>query len=90
MAKRKKPSETATPGGLRGVDTFIDEAIAFNARHPELDEQQQAFGGLLWGAMRAIAECPNCPGRFRVPLDGDWNRLYCPGCGYLWQRTEQP
>lgn len=53
------------------VDTFVDSALDFTERHRNLDAQQASFGGLLWGAMRAIAECPDCPGRFRVPVEPD-------------------
>lgn len=80
-----------------GADTFIDEALAFTERHRDLDPQQHSFGGLVWGMLRAIAECPNDPGVFRVPVDADgkqlgplanWAYLACPKCGGVWAYQE--
>jgi hypothetical protein len=68
------------------VGVFVDEGLAFDRRHPELDETRRAWGALAWGLMRALAACPDCPGVFRQPIDGDWNRLLCPRCGGLWTR----
>ena len=70
---------------LHAVDTFVDEAAAFHRRHPDLDAQQASFGGLAWGLLRALAECPECPGTFRRPLDAAWTRLACPRCGGVWE-----
>lgn len=80
---------------MHSVDTFIDEAIGFTKRHPDLDGQQQAFGGSLMGFMKAIAECPDCPGVFRIPFDsdwkpnafGEWKYLGCPKCEKFWTYT---
>ncbi len=75
---------------LHSVNTFTDEAMGFLDRHPALDAQQQSFGGVVWGFMRAIAECPDCPGKFRVPLDDDWHQLYCTSCEHVWVFVDQP
>lgn len=69
------------------TDTFTDEALAFTRRHPDLTPQQQTFGGLAWGLMRAIAECPDCPGVIRTPRD-NWRHLDCPACQKRWTREE--
>jgi hypothetical protein len=73
--------EEATTDTLR---TVMEEAAAFNTRHNCL-----FLGGLIWGLWRAWAECPDCPGSFRVPLDED--RIYwtCPNCRKVWQRREK-
>lgn len=78
--------------------TFVDETNAFQARHrDELDELGPAatsFGMVTWGMMRALAECPDGPGTFRIPVghrigrsDG-WDALACPTCQKVW--TRQP
>lgn len=72
------------------VATVCDEGRAFDERHrDELNETQRAMGGLIWGLMRALAECPNCPGTFCTPIgerfgcESAFDVLVCPGC----QRT---
>lgn len=77
---------------MRGVNTFVDEAMSFQSRHNALNNIQSAFGGTLFGFMKALAECPECPGHFRIPYDadgtpnafGEWAYLYCPNCKALW------
>lgn len=70
------------------LDTFMDGWGGFNERHPEMADNP--LGGMTWGFMRAIAECPECPGVFRVPVNGkDWDVLGCPRCGGVW-RWEDP
>lgn len=74
------------------VDTFVTESASFLKRHPGLDDVQKSFGGLTWGLMRAVAECPNCPGHYRVPITADgqidhsgaWDRLACSHCRHVW------
>lgn len=70
------------------TDTFVDNAIAFTDRHPDLNETQKAIGGTWYGILRALFECPNCPGMYRIPLDEHWadpgGRLYCRNCGETW------
>lgn len=70
---------------MSSVDTVVDEWAAFNARNP--DVAKHGWGGLLWGFMRAIAECPACgPGVYRHPVDGNsWDLLACPKCGGVWR-----
>lgn len=82
------------------TDTFTNEALAFTERHGEqLGPVAATFGGLTFGAMKAIAECPNCPGHFRVPYDaegrlawpvgnGNWKYLRCPECKGVWKLGE--
>ncbi len=78
------------------VKTFTDEALGFIDRNPALNNVQQTFGGLLFGSMRALAECPVCPGHFRIPLDedgtpnafGSWTYLVCQNCQNTW--TSKP
>ena len=66
------------------IDTFMDAWADFDHRHPEYKDNP--LGGMTWGFMRAIAECPRCPGVFRVPVDGsNWDLLRCPACGGLWK-----
>jgi hypothetical protein len=77
---------------LHSVGTFVDEGQAFIDRHPDLNEEQATMGGVMWGLLRAIMECDNCPGHYRVPLDKDWDlpggRLYCANCGGVWTRRK--
>ncbi len=64
----------------------VDEMLAFDQRH----QGEYMVGGLVWGLMRAVAECPRCPGVFRVPLDGNsWDELRCPACGGVWQHIPE-
>lgn len=72
-----------TQPDLHSTHTVCDEAKAFTARHPELTGTQQANGMLVWGLLRAVAECPNCPGVFRVSPD-NWHTLVCPQCRGVW------
>ena len=78
------------------VDTFINEAHSFLDRNPQLDSPQQTRGGMTFGYLRAISECPDCPGHFRVPYDseghvawpvgkGDWVYLRCSECKGVWK-----
>ena len=72
---------------LRGVGTFVEEGQSFARRHEaELGPTASVWGGLVYGLMRALAECPACPGTFRVPLDADWRRLACRRCGGVWEQ----
>lgn len=81
---------------MDSVKTFRDEATGFTKRHPDLNATQQAFGGVLLGMMKALAECPDCPGVFRVPFDadwtpnafGEWKYLGCPKCEKIWERAQ--
>lgn len=68
------------------VRTFLTEGQAFVQAHREEvgNDSVVEFGGWVWGLMRAIAECPNCPGVFRVPTDDDWTYLVCPQCKGVW------
>lgn len=69
---------------MEHVDTVCDEAKAFMARHPDLSQTAQATGGLIWGLLRALAQCPDCgPGVYRWSPD-QWHTLLCPQCGGVW------
>jgi hypothetical protein len=80
MSQRDRPD-------FHSVNTFVDEALAFIRRH-KLEGQQATMGGLAWGALRALAECPNCPGTFRIPLDADWSVLFCGKCQAFWYSAD--
>ena len=69
---------------LHSVHTVCEEAKTLAARHPELPDAAQGAGMLAWGLLRAVAECPECPGVFRCPTDTAWTHLDCPHCGGRW------
>jgi hypothetical protein len=75
---------------LHTASTVVDEAKAFMDRHKELNETQAVMGGMWFGFLRALMECSECPGYYRVPLDKEWyrpgGRLYCVHCGGVWIR----
>lgn len=75
---------------LHITNVVVDEAKGFMDRHPDLNETQSGWGGMSFGLLRALMECDNCPGRYRVPLDKEWDspggRLYCAHCGGVWIR----
>jgi uncharacterized protein YbaR (Trm112 family) len=73
---------------MHSVNVVIDEAKAFAERHKELDDASATMGGLAMGFMRAVLECPNCPGHYRIPQDDNWNTLYCHNCGGWGVRDE--
>lgn len=67
--------------------TMVREGQEFIQEHYEEFADFPAalsLGGMAWGLLRAIAECPNCPGVFRVPHDEDWHVLVCPQCHGVW------
>jgi hypothetical protein len=84
--------------------TFVDHAIAFGARNPNLNDTQSALGGLMIGALRALLECDCAPGIFRLPVMpkpdgepgvwvveppfGEMRYLYCKNCGRFWEQIE--
>lgn len=71
------------------VATFTREGLAYIERHPELNEIQKAVGGMAWGMFRAVLECPDHDGAYRVPLDREWVRLVCPVDGAVWDRPSE-
>lgn len=83
---------------MDSVKTYVDEGQSFLSRNDDLDAQQSSFGSLLWASMRAMAECPDCPGAFRIPHDsdwtpnafGEWKYLACPKCQKVWELTSKP
>jgi len=81
-------SDYADP--LHSVHTVVDEGNAFNARHPDLNNTQASLGGLVWGMMRALYECPTCPGKYRVPTVADPNVIVCTNCGGVWTWQDAP
>lgn len=73
------------PNNLHPVQTMCDEGSAFCKRHPGLSETQATWGALTWGLLRAIYECPDCPGHYRRPLEGmREDIIICPHCGRVW------
>ena len=70
--------------GVEKIQTFINEYRVFTETHTDLNDVKLNLGGMAWGFMRAIAECPNCPGVFRIPDNEDWDHLYCPSCHEVW------
>lgn len=74
---------------LDAVGTMVTEGQGFYQRHVDhLGDTAATWGGILWGLMRAIAECPHCPGVYRVPQDDDWRTLICPRCHGEWVRRD--
>ena len=72
------------PTDLHAVNIVCDEGTAFLHRHPELNDTHKSVGGLVYGLLRALAECPDCPpGVFRVSPDG-WQTLVCRQCRGVW------
>ena len=70
---------------LHATHVLCDEGAAFAARHrADLSPPAQSLGALAWGLLRAVAECPVCPGVFRVPSDRAWTHLDCPQCHGRW------
>jgi hypothetical protein len=79
------------------MQTFCDEADAFRDRNraelDELGETATAFGTVTWGLMRALAECPDCPGTFRTPIGtavgaDAFDVLRCPRCERVWATAQ--
>jgi hypothetical protein len=75
---------------LHSVHTVVDEGHAFNARHPDLPDAAASFGALAWGMLRALYECPTCPGKYRVPTKDDANVIVCPNCCGVWTWQDAP
>ena len=71
---------------LHSVHTMVDEGRKFAEEHSELNETQAAWGAVVWGLLRALYECPNCPGYFRVPrmTTVGVEVLWCARCGGQW------
>lgn len=66
-------------------DTFISSASSFIKEHEnELPESLNVLGGVTFGFMNALAECPDCPCVLRIPDNEDWDHLYCPSCKNIW------
>lgn len=76
---------------LHAVNVFADEGAAFADRHPDLSETGRSWGATMWGLLRAVAECPDCPGHFRVfgTYEGK-DAMYCAQCGGLWLKQDEP
>lgn len=81
---------------MRSANYAIDEAAKFLDRHP--DANAHALGGmaaLTFGLMRALYECPHCPGESMIPVSetlkaqqepplvGDW--WVCARCLKAWR-----
>ena len=70
------------------TDIVCDEARAFDARHPGLDDATRALGMLTYGLLRAVLACDCAPGVYRVPQDTGWHTLVCPQCRGVWTYCE--
>ena len=81
-------SDYADP--LHSVHTVIDEGNDFAARHPDLSGAAASTGSLVWGMLRALYECPDCPGKYRVPTKADANVIVCTSCGGVWTWQDAP
>lgn len=69
------------------LDTVMTEWKAFDDRHPEY--AHLGLGGLTMGLMKALYECPDCPGSFRVPIAHETRELIgCAKCGGMWEWRE--
>lgn len=90
---------------MRDVNTVVEQGNALRERYRERGGEPGndalPTGMLLWGLLRAVAECPNCPGVFRNPYHAggvpgtmdDWGEyLVCPRCGGVWKwlDTQEP
>jgi hypothetical protein len=76
------PLETALREGRALLDKAAAEAPQAQADSVRHYGQPFALG---WGMLRAIYECPDCPGSFRVPLKADPNTIVCPNCCGVWE-----
>ena len=79
---------------IDSVGTAVTEGDSFYQRNAGgLGHAAASIGGLFWGLLAAVAECPHCPGSFRCPIGGDEHTDFwrCPRCGgvWAWKRDEQ-
>lgn len=68
---------------LASVNTAMDEANAFIARHPEVrDHTFGSITAIAFGMLKAMYECFECPGVTMLPLgfDGIYDWAQCPNC----------
>src|SRR5690349_18578886 len=76
------------------AETVVREGRAFLDRHPDIaDGPAATLGGLTWGILRAVMECDNCPGVYRVPISGGaggYDAITCPSCGGVWVYRGHP
>jgi hypothetical protein len=76
------------------VATVLREGRTFLDRHPDIANGPAAtLGGLTWGILRAVMECDNCPGVYRVPVSGypgGVDAITCPSCGGVWVHRGHP
>lgn len=78
------------------VTTAVREGRSFLDRHPDIASGPAAMlGGLTWGILRAVMECDNCPGVYRVPVVRDgtsagYDAITCPSCGGVWVHRGHP
>ena len=76
---------------MHGVKTFVDEAQGFINRNNLNDSPVAAtLGGMFWGMLRAVVECPNCPGHYRTPVmvEGE-EYCHCANCDGWWKYTPE-
>lgn len=79
---------------VREGQAFLDRLdLPKNKALPARQVEAATFGAWAWGCLRALYECDNCPGSYRVPLgklaaerfgvecNSDEDILKCPACG---------
>lgn len=71
---------------LHSVNLAIDEAKRLLGQlEPEVRHSTLAgIGAMAFGMLRAIAECPYCPGVFRYPINPEQTLWRCPQCSNVW------
>ena len=77
---------------IDNVTTLVKEGEDFYQRNVgELGRTAASIGGLFWGLLAAVAECPNCAGSFRCPIGGDEHEELwrCAKCGGVWARKRR-
>ena len=79
--------ESKATEDFHSVKVFADYGGRFYSSHQDLGHVAASWGGMLMGAMRAILECPDHPGKFRIPQDDNWDVIVCPECG-VWTRKD--
>ena len=70
---------------LYSVETVCNEGNRFVQEH-HLEGAAASLGALTWGLLRALYECPACPGEFREPRMSTIGIevLWCPRCKGQW------
>lgn len=69
------------------AEVVVREGTAFAQRNRDLSPDAQSMGALAWGLLRAVAECPHCPGVYRTwHYDANNDEIWtCPHCQRQWK-----